>query len=84
MGLNPPKIGLIVSDPGDILSGIIDLQALKKKCEKIRGVEHCVLLTDFKSESFLIAAQKPLAEKQIDRLIWIGRFTVKQKCTLEK
>lgn len=84
MGKNPPKTGLIFSDPGKTLSGMIDLQALVQKCEKIRTVEFCEIITDHQVDSLFQAVKDPIAENRVDRLIWVGRFSSSQQRALEK
>ena len=79
MEKKPPKIGLYIFDPGETLAGAIDLETVVEKCAKIRQVEICEKISTPWSDQFLASVKEAIAADQVNRLIWVGRFTTHQK-----
>ncbi len=77
------KIGLYFCDPGEVLTNSVDVQALIGKCAGMRQVEVCRIVTDVRDLSFLIGVREALAAERLDRLIWVGQFTSRQRRFLQ-
>jgi len=79
-----PKIGLYFCDPGGKIAAVIDLAALAEKCGKTKGVEHSEVVDDPWSEDFLAGVCAKLEAEEIDRIVWVGRFTTRQQEILKQ
>jgi len=79
-----PKIGVYICDPGGKVGKVIDLQILAEKCGKTKGVEHSEVIADPWSEEFLSGVREKIGAGEIDRIIWGGRFTVRQQEILKE
>lgn len=77
------KIGLYFYDPGDTLAQSIDVQTIVGKCAGMRQVEVCQIANDIREVSFLTGVREALAAERLDRLIWVGRFTSRQRQFLQ-
>jgi heterodisulfide reductase subunit A/quinone-modifying oxidoreductase subunit QmoB len=74
-----PKIGLFIWDQGGRLAGAVDLQALAKRFSKVKGVTRFEVLADPWAATFADSAREGVNAGQIDRFLWVGRFTPEQK-----
>lgn len=73
------KVGLYLFDPGETLAGAIDVQAFIEKCSRMRHVEVCQVVRDPREGVFLSGVREALTSGRLDRLIWVGRFTSRQR-----
>ena len=78
-----PKIGMFIRDQGGRLAQAIDLAALVQKIGKAKNVVRCEVIEDLWAPAFLDSLKNGVGEKQVDRILWVGRFTPYQMKSLK-
>ena len=73
-----PKIGLFLCDQGGRLSRTIDVNAMAGKFAKAKNVVRCEVVNDVWDPPFLDSIKKDVESSNIDRILWVGRFTQHQ------
>ena len=75
----PSKIGLFIFDPGGGLARAMDLEAVLQKLTKAKNVARCEVIRDLWETNFHDAIKKDLAAGEINRILWVGRFSPDQE-----
>ena len=70
-----PKIGIFIWNQGGRLSRAIDLEGLIKKFTKAKNVARCEIVDELWTTAFFDSLKNSVANKQVDRFLWVGRFT---------
>ena len=73
-----PKIGIFLCVQGGRLSPTIDVNALAGKFAKAKNVVRCEVVNDVWDPPFLDSIKKDVESSNIDRMLWVGRFTQHQ------
>ena len=73
-----PKIGLFLCVQGGRLSRTIDVNAMAGKFAKAKNVVRCEVVNDVWDPPFLDSIKKDVESGNIDRILWVGRFTQHQ------
>lgn len=70
-----PKIGIFIWNQGGRLSQAIDLEGLVKKFTKAKNVTRCEIVDELWTTAFFDSLKNGVENKQVDRFLWVGRFT---------
>jgi heterodisulfide reductase subunit A/quinone-modifying oxidoreductase subunit QmoB len=76
------KIGVYFWDQGSRLSQALDLEALQAQLSKAKTVAHAGTLTDPLSAASLASVGEAVQAGEIDRVLYVGPFTIHQRKTL--
>ncbi|MEW6670446.1 MAG: hydrogenase iron-sulfur subunit [Thermodesulfobacteriota bacterium] len=70
-----PKIGIFIWNQGGRLSQAVDLEGLVKKFSKAKNAARCEFVDELWTTAFFDSLRSAVENKQIDRFLWVGRFT---------
>lgn len=70
-----PRIGLFVCVQAGRFVETIDVHEIAGKFAKAKNVVRCEVVNDLWDSTFLDSVKNDVEEGQIDRILWVGRFT---------
>lgn len=73
-----PKIAVFIWNQGNRFSRAIDLESLVAKASKPKHVVRCEVIEDPWGSGFFNSIKKELENREINRILWLGRFSANQ------
>jgi len=73
-----PRIGLYIWDQGGRLARALDLESLVQKAGKNKSVGRIQVVEDLWAADFLESVKKDAAEGEVNRFLWVGRYSPHQ------
>ncbi len=74
-----PNTAIFFFDPARRLSDAVDFDSLVEKLAKSKGVVRCEVIEDPRAGDFVESLNQGLRDEEIDRILWVGRFSPHQQ-----